>query len=318
VKFHRAGHILGSAFVECELPNGLRILHSGDLGRPDQPILRDPEPPPAADIVLVESTYGDRVHPSDGVERLAAAIRAGHARGGAILVPAFAVGRTQSLLWTLDELQRDGRIPRLSVFLDSPMAHRVGEATCRHGEDHDAEMRLATQEDRCPLCAGSYVRVSTPDESIALNSREGPFLVIAGSGMLSGGRILHHLAQRLGDERTTVLLTGFQAEGTRGRALVEGAPALRLFGKEVPVRARVEVIEGLSAHADREELLRWLALSPAPPRAVYAVHGEPGSAAALADTVRTRLGWPCVVPEQGMRVPLSLLAPTPRTSGPSG
>ena len=301
--FRRAGHILGSATVEVAV-DGCRLVFSGDLGRWNRPILRDPEPVPEADVLLLESTYGDRVHPPDAADTLAAIVRDAAARGGALIVPAFAVGRVQELIWTLRRLEDEGRIPSLPVFLDSPMAIDVTQIYCRHPEDHDIDMKLLMDAGRCPLCARQYRLVRTVAESQALNAREGPMIVIAGSGMLTGGRVLHHLKHRLRDERTTVLLPGFQAEGTRGRALQEGARELRIHGHFFPVRARIVTLDGLSAHADREEILRWLAGFRRPPGRVYVVHGEPTASESLATLIREGLGWKVELPHQGQTVKL--------------
>lgn len=304
VVFRRAGHILGSATVDIRLSSSLRLVHSGDLGRRDQPILRDPEPVGEADVLLIESTYGDRVHGADPLEQLARVVREAAERGGALLVPAFAVGRAQNLIWMLRGLEEEGRIPRLPVFIDSPMANHVSEATCKHLEDLDHEMRVAMDEKRCPLCCKTYHMVTSPEESKALNLRQGAMIVIAGSGMVTGGRILHHMRHRLPDPHTTVLLIGFQAIGTRGRSLQERTPMLRIYGQDVPVRARVEVVDGLSAHADQKEILSWLSEFRRPPRKTWVVHGEPGPAAALAALVHERLGWSTAVAEDGARVAL--------------
>lgn len=306
VIFRRAGHILGSATVDIRVGASLRLVHSGDLGRWNQPILRDPDPVEEADVLLIESTYGDRIHGPDPSEQLARVVREAADRGGALLVPAFAVGRAQNLIWMLRGLEGEGRIPRVPVFIDSPMANHVSEATCRHAEDLDHEMRTAMDEKRCPLCCKTYHLVTSPEESKALNTRRGPMVVIAGSGMATGGRILHHLRHRLPDPRTTVLLVGFQAKGTRGRSLEEHAPTLRIYGQDVAVRARVEVIDGLSAHADQNELLRWLSGFRKAPRHTWAVHGEPTPAAALVNLIRTKLGWPAAVAEDGARIDLEV------------
>lgn len=303
-RLRRSGHILGSSTVGLTTERGTRLLDSGDLGRWSQPILRDPEPPEQADVLLVESTYGDRVHPADAPEQLARAVREAVRRGGPLLIPAFAVGRTQTLIWLLRELEASGRIPTLPVYIDSPMAHRVSEVTCHHREDLDEDMRNAMDEKRCPLCCKVYHLVETRDESIALNDLSGTFILIAGSGMLTGGRMLHHLRQRLPDERTTVLITGFQPKGTAGRQLLERAEFLRIHGMEVAVRAHVEAIDGLSAHADQEDMLRWLTLLPAPPRQVYVIHGESRQATGLADAIRSRLGWPVEIARDGQHVAL--------------
>ncbi len=302
VKLRRSGHILGSATACLTTQRGTRLLDTGDLGRWNQPILRDPEPPEPADIVLVESTYGDRVHATDAVEQLARAVQEAARRAGPLLIPAFAVGRTQTLIWILRDLEESGRIPRLPVYIDSPMANRVSEVTCHHRDDHDEEMRQAMDEKRCPLCCNIYHLIETKDESIALNALKGAFILIAGSGMLTGGRMLHHLRQRLPDERTTVLLTGFQPKGTPGRKLQDRAEFLRIHGVDVRVRAQVEAIDGLSAHADREDVLRWMSLLPAAPRQVYVIHGETTQATALAEGIRARFGWQVDVARDGQRV----------------
>jgi metallo-beta-lactamase family protein len=289
----RAGHILGSATVELDLGTvaPIRLVHSGDLGRWNRPILRDPEPVPAADVLLVESTYGDRLHSPDPAEALARIVRESALRGGALLVPAFAVGRTQELIWTLRQLEEARRVPVLPVYIDSPMAINVTDIYCQHPEDHNLDMKLLMDEARCPLCCKEYHLARTPQESRQLNGRRDPIIIISASGMATGGRILHHLKERLPDERTTVLLPGFQAAGTRGRALQDGARSVRIHGESVPVRARVETLDGLSAHADREEIVRWLLGLTRPPRKVYVVHGEPNAARSLAAEVRTRFGW---------------------------
>jgi metallo-beta-lactamase family protein len=301
--FHRAGHILGSATATLGI-GGVRLVFSGDLGRWDRPILRDPELVTEADVLLLESTYGDRIHPSDGAKRLAAIVRDAMRRGGPLLIPAFAVGRTQELIWTLRKLEEAGEISTLPVFVDSPMALDVTDIYCRHPEDHDLDMKLLTDADRCPLCCRQYHLVRTVGESKALNERRGPMIVIAGSGMATGGRVIHHMKTRLPDERTTVLLAGFQAAGTRGRSLQEGAHEIRIHGESVRVRARVEVLDGLSAHADREEIFRWLSGFRKPPRETWIVHGEPAPAAALAASIRERLGWKARVAVDGETVAL--------------
>lgn len=304
--FRRTGHILGSASMELSLgrDNVTRLVFSGDLGRWDRPILRDPEPVPEADVLLVESTYGDRTHPPDSPVELARIVNEAVSRGGALLVPAFAVGRAQELVWLLRQLEEAGRIPELPVYVDSPMAINVADIYCRHPEDHDLEMAQLMDEKRCPLCCKQYHLTRTPQESKALNRLEGPVVIIAGSGMATGGRIIHHMKLRLPDPRTTVLLPGFQAAGTRGRALRDGAAAVRIHGHEIPVRAKVETLNGLSAHADRDEIVRWLSGFRRPPQQTYIVHGEPGPAQSLADLISTRFGWSVRVAQDGETVPL--------------
>ena len=307
-RFRRVGHILGAASIELEIAGepAVRVAFSGDLGRYDRPILRDPEPVPAADVLLCESTYGDRPHapPGDAEEDLARIVREGAARGGAILVPAFALGRTQELLWLLQELEDAQRIPSLPVYVDSPLAIEVTGLYGRHPEDQDPEMQERVRLNGSTW-QGKRVRlVHSSEESKALNSLRGPVIIISASGMATGGRILHHLAQRLPDPRTTVLLVGFQAAGTRGRALKEGATALRIFGEQVPVRAVVACIDALSAHAGQDEILRWLGGFERPPRATYLVHGEPPAAAVLEGLIRAR-GWTVRAARDGETVPLA-------------
>jgi len=313
----RAGHILGSATVGIDLEGTppLRLVYSGDLGRWDRPILRNPELVGEADFLLVESTYGDRTHAPDPEAALAAIVKQAAARGGALLIPAFAVGRTQDLMWTLDDLARRGRIPSLPMFVDSPMALDVTRVYGRHPEDQDADARFTTASSPSPAGDaerrqdGSFVKrftlVRSIAESKALNRSTGPLIIIAGSGMATGGRILHHLRARLPDPRTTVLLAGFQAAGTRGRSLQDGAPTVRMLGENVPVRAQVATLGGLSAHADRNEILRWLRGFERAPRQVYVVHGEPAAAQALATTIGRELGWSATVARDGESVPLA-------------
>ena len=303
-RFHRAGHILGAASVELEIP-GCRLVFSGDVGRYDRPILRDPETPPVADVLLCESTYGDRSHaPAEQADAdLARVITDGAERGGAILVPAFAVGRTQELLWMLRALEEAGRIPTLPIYVDSPMAIEVTELYSRHQEEHDTEMRALVRTEGDDWY-GRRVRLTrSPEESKKLNRLTGPVIIIAASGMATGGRILHHLSLRLDDPRTTVLLVGFQSAGTRGRLLKDGATELRMFGQLVPVRATVETLDAMSAHAGQDELLRWLSGFTKPPRATYLVHGEPAAAAGLETQLRRR-GWTVRAAQDGEQVPL--------------
>ena len=296
--FRRTGHILGAASIDLLLSGtpDRRLVDSGDLGRWNRPMLRDPEFVTEADVLLVESTYGDRLHrPDDPSNGLARIISDASARGGALIIPAFAVGRAQEMIWRIQELEAAGRIPKLPVFIDSPMAMNVSTVFCEHPEEHDIDMTLLMDEHRCPLCCLPDHLLRTADESRALNNRQGPFIVIAGSGMATGGRVIHHLKQRLPDSHTTVLLVGFQAAGTRGRALQEGAKTIRIHGQDVPVRAHVEVLHGLSAHADQKEILRWLGGFTRPPRQVYVVHGEPAASQTLADLIKSRLGWSAAV-----------------------
>ncbi len=317
VTFRRAAHILGSATVQLDLDEQrpVRLVFSGDLGRWHRPILRDPEFVPEADVLLVESTYGDRTHANGSEETLVRVIRDAYDHGGAVIVPAFAIGRTQELIWTLRKLEDDGRLPQVPVYIDSPMARSVTELYCEHPEDHDLDMATLMDERRCPLCCREYHVVRTTQESKALNRRPGPMVIIAGSGMATGGRVLHHLRHRLPDPRTTVLLPGFQAAGTRGRSLQEGAREVKIHGGWVPVRARIETLDGLSAHADQDEILRWLGGFTRPPAVTWLVHGEPAASAALALRIESELGWTVGVAEDGASVSLLVEPDAPARAG---
>jgi metallo-beta-lactamase family protein len=252
-----------------------------------------------ADVLLVESTYGNRRHEGDPDEELARVVRESVERGGALVIPAFAVGRTQEVLWRLRELETEGRIPVLPIYADSPMAINVTDVYLRHPEEHDLEMKELMTDGRSPLHSQMFRTARTVTESKALMHLEGPVIIISASGMATGGRILHHLKRRLPDKRTTVLLTGFQAAGTRGRMLQEGARELRMHGQKVRVRARVETIYGLSAHADRDELFRWLAGFQQIPGHTFAVHGEPTGSDDFVAAVEEHLGWEASVPADG-------------------
>jgi metallo-beta-lactamase family protein len=306
--YHRAGHILGSATVLLELdgPPRRRLLFSGDLGRYGAPILPDPEAGPAADALVVESTYGGRRHPVGPAARdaLRDEVKAAADRGGALVVPAFAIGRTQEILFTLRELEGRGEIPELPVFVDSPMAVDATPIHLAHREDHDDEMARLLASGVEPLRPRRLTFARSPEQSKAINHVDGPCVILSASGMATGGRVLHHLARRLPDERTTVLLVGYQAAGTRGWSLQNGAATLRLHGEDVPVKARVAGISGFSAHADEAELSRWLATLPAPPGRTFLVHGEPPALAAARDRLG-RLGWPCEVPRHLETFPLA-------------
>jgi metallo-beta-lactamase family protein len=306
VPFHylRAGHILGSAFAMAETDAG-RICFSGDLGRYGQSIIPDPTPVPRADYLLLESTYGDRDHSNMDVlaelERLVA--RTVRERGF-ILVPSFAIGRTQEVLYLLNTLWTSDRIPRLPVYIDSPMAVSAFPLFARHTEDHDLEMTALMDARRSPFEGENVHFIQSRNESKALNDEEGPGIIIAGSGMANGGRIRHHLVNRISSPATTVLFVGYQGEGTPGRALLEGAETFRAFGWEVRVRARIERMDALSAHADRGEILRWLENFEAPPERTFLVHGEPGPRQALEAKIEAEVGWSVHRPSLGERVEL--------------
>jgi metallo-beta-lactamase family protein len=308
VSFARAGHIIGSAIVTMDLGAGdgqRRVVFSGDVGRRDAPILPDPAPIGAADYIVVESTYGDRRHdPAPVAEHLERTILAAVQRGGPIVVPAFAVGRAQELLYYLCGLRRAGRIPALPTYLDSPMAVDATGIYWTHPEEFDDEMRRLVFAGQSPFEYSDLHMTRDAQASKALNDLDGSILVIAASGMATGGRILHHLHRRLPDPRATVLLVGYQAEGTRGRLLQDGAKTLRIFGDDVRVRAHVETIHGLSAHADADGLVAWLRTATTRPRRVFVVHGDPEPARTLAARVRDELGWDAVVPAYRDRLPI--------------
>ena len=297
VRFRPAGHILGAASVEIEAA-GQRLLLSGDLGQMGDPIMHDPQPPPAVDYLVVESTYGDRLHPAiDPAQALAEVVNRTAGRGGMVLIPAFAVGRTQTLLYHLHQLKQQGAIPDLPVFLDSPMAIDASELLCRFA----GENKLTAAQARAVCATAHYVRER--EESIALNARTHPMIIISASGMATGGRVLHHLKARAGNARNTILFTGYQAGGTRGAALLGGAREIKIHGRYVPVAAQVENIPAMSAHADWQGILAWLGNIPAPKRA-FITHGEPQAADALRLHLHERLGWQAEVPAQGERVQL--------------
>jgi metallo-beta-lactamase family protein len=303
LRFLPAGHILGAACVEVRLATdggGTKtVLFSGDLGRPHQPILPDPHPLPACDVLLLESTYGNRDHPKeDPKDRLCRIILETTGKGGTLLIPAFAVGRTTQLLYLLRELQREQRLPTdIPIHVDSPMAIHAIRTLMQHQEAHDHEMRCLVANGDDPLGLRHVELDATVEQSKALNDLRYPAIIISASGMATGGRVLHHLAYRLGDHRTTVLFVGYQAAGTRGRRLQEGAEEIRIHGHDVKVRARIETLDGLSAHADRGEILTWLEAAERPPGRVFLVHGEPEAADALATTIRERTGRTVDVPK---------------------
>jgi metallo-beta-lactamase family protein len=296
VTFRAAGHIVGAAMIEVRLrakDGGDKVIvFSGDLGRPQQPILPDPESMPPCDHLLLESTYGNRDHPKDDAGgRLGQIVNETIRRGGSVLIPAFAVGRTQHLMFLLRALRADGTIPSdVPIFVDSPMAIEANRIVMRHPEAQDAEMREANANGGDVLGMRNVRFATTSIESKALNDIAYPAIIISASGMCEGGRILHHLAYKLPDHRTTVLFVGFQAMGTRGRALQDGREFVRMYGREIPVKARIETLDGLSAHADRGEILSWLQAASSRPGRVHLVHGEPGARDALATSIRGRFG----------------------------
>jgi metallo-beta-lactamase family protein len=300
-ELHRGGHILGSRFARITHQD-TSITFSGDLGRPDHPLLLPPELPGAADYFVVEATYGDRLHQGHPVDELADALRRTLGRGGVALLPAFAVDRTPLLLRVLRELVTDGRVPDVPVYVDSPMALAALEVYRRAlGDAADREFRPELDGDRDPFAAGRLNLVRGPAESAQLNDPAHPCIVISASGMATGGRVLHHLEHQLPRARNSVIITGYQVAGSRGRALEDGAREVKIHGRYVPVRAEVVSIRGFSAHADSGQMVDWLRGSP-PPRAAFVVHGEPDSCRGLADRLRDELGWTAVVPHVEERV----------------
>jgi metallo-beta-lactamase family protein len=296
-RYHEAGHMLGSSFVETEVESR-RVIFSGDVGRYDAPLYKDPAPPPPCDYLVCESTYGDRDHPPiRPLDDLEAATHEAIARGGMMLVASFAIGRCQQLVYLLRTLMAAGRIPEVPIWIDSPMAVDAMEVFRRHVAEHDfSEAAMAGVAESL---ASPFVHMAkTANESKAINARRGPGIVIASSGMMNGGRILHHLTQRLPDPKTTVLVAGFQAAGTRGRSLIDGADTLRIHGRDIPVRAAVRRVDALSGHADRREIARWLADLP-PPKRTFLVHGEPPAARGMAEFLKATLGFESLVPTIG-------------------
>lgn len=298
VTLRPAGHILGASSVLVEIA-GRRILFSGDLGRPDDSLMNPPEPAPAADTVLIESTYGNRTHPpEDLLAELGPALARLAARGGVAVVPVFAVGRAQALLHAIAQLKAQGVVPHsLPIFLDSPMAVH----TTHLFEQHLGEHRLSRDEVHAMThCA---TMVNSTDESKALASRHGPMVILSASGMATGGRVLHHLAHHAGNHRNMVILTGYQSPGTRGATLASGARSVRIHGRDVGVNAEIVQLQSASAHADAGQLLTWLRTMPSPPDQVYVVHGEAAASDALRASIGHELGLRAIVPEHGATWP---------------
>src|ERR671913_1614736 len=321
VDFINAGHLLGSAYARVRT-GGQTILFGGDLGRFDRPVMPDPTMVDHADYLLIESTYGNRVHEDDDDgERLARAIRETAERGGRVVIPAFAVGRVEELVYWVKKLEAEKRIPVLPAFVDSPMAlkalarytERINELDpdlqpadtdekAPHGpaahEDRERRRQQAQQErELCAFCTQKFRAISATQESKDLTRSRMPAIIISSSGMATGGRVLHHLKAALPEDRNTVLLVGFQAEGTRGRHLVDGAKSIRIHGTDVPVNAHVEVVSSMSAHADSKEMLRWLRGFKQPPKRTFLVHGEPVAMQALNASITSELKWNVHMPQ---------------------
>jgi metallo-beta-lactamase family protein len=328
-EFINAGHLLGSAYARVRT-GGQTILFGGDLGRYSRPVLPDPSIVTEADYLLVESTYGDRVHEQDDSgARLADVISATAQRGGRVIIPAFAIGRVEELIYWLKRLEDEKRIPVLPVYVDSPMAvdalarytqrlqeldpdlqpessdEKAPHGAADHDESREARQRHAARERQlCVFCTERFRTISTPADSRQLTQSKMPAIVISASGMATGGRVLHHLKAALPDSRNTVLFVGYQAVGTRGRLLVDGAKTIKIHGQMIPVQARIELVESMSAHADSNEILRWLGGFTRSPRRTFIVHGELPAMEALARSIRAKLVWDTYMPRHLEKVDL--------------
>jgi metallo-beta-lactamase family protein len=299
--FCDAGHVLGSSIIRVKVSQDGQdrtVIFSGDIGRPDRPIVHDPSIVEQADYVLVESTYGDRVHegPEDTKKMIADVINSTKQAGGNIIVPSFALERSQELLYYINELLLEKAIPQLQVFLDSPMASRITKVFQNHRELYDEEMTEFMRRNKSPFEFPGLKMAGTSDESKAINHIRGTIMVIAGSGMCTGGRIKHHLVNNITRPENTIMFVGYQAVGTLGRRIVNGEKEVRILGQEYPVIARIAKINGFSAHADKEELFEWLSGLKKPPRKLFVVHGEAESANKFSDYIREKTGWEVTVP----------------------
>ncbi len=310
--FRVAGHIMGASEVLVELENAredgsaIKFLFSGDLGHYDQPILKDPAPPPACDYLMVESTYGDRLHKDENSEeKLAEIINSAVESNSPVLIPAFAVGRTQEILYLIRELEEDKRIPVLPVLVDSPMARKATQVYARWENEHDAEYASILSRKKHPLRTMNMITASTRDESKELNKVKGARIIVSSSGMISGGRVLHHAKYVLPDPNATVVFVGYQAAGTRGRRIRDGAKHVTIMRDNIPIRCKKESIDGFSAHADWKAVLRWLHGLEGEPNTVFTTHGEPESAAAMAKHIREEFGWKVEIPQYGEKFELT-------------
>jgi len=305
LKFRDAGHILGSAFANIKYTKGdtvRKILFSGDIGGPNRPILNDPSQVYEVDYLVVESTYGNRLHgdnQSNREEELAAVINKSVEHGGILVIPAFAVGRTQELLFHIRELEQSGSIPTLPVYIDSPMAIKATAITAKNKGGYDMEARMLMLDGNEILETGNLNIAKSVEESKALHNVKGPAIIMSASGMLAGGRILHHLKHRLPKSENTLLFVGYQAEGTRGRAIQGGKTEVKIHGQMVPINAQIETISGFSAHADYREILAWMMGFNRPPTKTFVVHGEPEASQAMQQKIKKQLDWTAIVPEEG-------------------
>jgi metallo-beta-lactamase family protein len=307
-EFRIAGHILGSSqvLVHVETEQGVRrVLFSGDLGKYDQPIIRDPVAPPACEYLVVESTYGDRLHdPEEPKIALERVIKNAAQNNSEVLIPAFAVGRAQELLYLIRELEDEQRVPILPVILDSPMASAATKVYASRREEHDDEYVTASAGNASPLRTHSMIAATSREESKRLNNEHGARIIISASGMMTGGRVLHHALRVLPDKNATIVFVGYQAGGTLGRRVADGEKEVKVLGQWVPVRCQSVRIGGFSAHADWQEVIRWLQDLPAAPRGVFVTHGEIASANAMAGHLRERFNWLVEVPEHGQQFEL--------------
>lgn len=310
IKLRDSGHMLGSSFVDIRTTDsqkGKKILFSGDIGRESRPILRDPVQVYNVDYLVLESTYGERLHePGSPIDELVRIITESAERGGTLVVPAFAIGRTQVLLYVIRELEEQGRIPELPVYVDSPMAIEATEVFERRIAELDIASRILALTGKKIFRPKDLHICKTRQESKAINDVDGPAIVISSSGMAVGGRILHHLAKRLRHKENTVLIIGYQAHGTRGRTLLEGGTEVKIHGQMIPVEAKVESIMGFSGHADYNEILAWLMGFNRPPEKTFIVHGEPEAAASLAEKIKSTFGWDTMIPSLGESVQIDL------------
>lgn len=299
-EFRVAGHIFGSAFAHITFSDGTRLLMGGDLGPYDAPLLRDPDTIEETDYLVLESTYGDRIHPEEDTEAVLEEIFSdAYANSRTVIIPSFAIGRTQELLYYISRLQMKGTMPRIPVFLDSPMAATATQLYSRSIEEYDLEMKEMVDAGENPLEPEYLTFVRDANQSKELNSRRGPMIIIAGSGMANGGRVVHHLKHRLSQPDTLVLFVGFQGGGTLGRKILDGATEVEIHRVPIEVRAEVRRITSLSAHADQEDIMKWLSGFTRPPKHTFIVHGEPQAQDALAAKIRAELGWEVSIPDQG-------------------
>ncbi len=308
-----AGHILGSSWLEIEIPSSegrKTMIFSGDLGRYGQAVMADPYPAWQADLLVIESTYGGRLHDETSIEDvLEKVISRVTKEKGVLLIPAFAVGRTQQVLYHIRRLQKQRRISDLPVYIDSPMAVDASHIYCQFGDDHNLDINLLMDEQECPLRCEDTHFVSSVGESKRLNQRSGPAVIISASGMCTGGRILHHLKWRLPDERNTVLFVGYQSESSRGRLLLGGVDQIKIHGQNYPVRARIVQVDALSGHGDENEILRWLETFQHPPIRTFIVHGEIDSAKALQQAIQKKFSWKTTIPSLGDQWALDEISP---------